>query len=191
MDKDTQERIDMITGMIMAITNMQENDVEDLIKGTIVYRNIVRGEECTLYEDYSANLMDIVKELKKKNVRSSICGITSVEISDLNQWMFSNDIEDARQLKENNYRSHIIEAEVATDILDKDMLGVKVNKRVGVPINMILGGLRKKNVMQYGAVAYKTAKGTHHGYGKARKKRAVSYRTLKRSAKSNRKNFGI
>lgn len=121
MDKDTQERIDMITGMIMAITNMQENDVEDLIKGTIVYRNIVRGEECTLYEDYSANLMDIVKELKKRNVGSSICGITPVEISDLNQWMFSNDIEDARQLKGNNYRSHIIETEVAADILDKDM----------------------------------------------------------------------
>lgn len=101
MDRYTQERIDMITGMIMVITNMQESAVKDLISTTIVYRNIIRGEECTLYEDYSANLMSIVKELRRKNVESGICEITSDKVSDLNQQIFSLGIRNADQLKKN------------------------------------------------------------------------------------------
>lgn len=101
MDRYTKERIDMITGMIMVITNMQENDVKDLIGTTVVYRNIIKGEECTLYEDYSANLMSIVKELRKKNIESGICEITSDKVSDLNQQIFSLGIRNADQLKKN------------------------------------------------------------------------------------------
>ncbi len=106
MEKHTKERIDMIIGMIMVITNMRENDVEDTIRGTKVYRNIINGEECTWYEDYSANIMSIVKELKRKNIDSIICAITPSNVSELNQQMFHYEIKNAGQLKKKLYNGY-------------------------------------------------------------------------------------
>ncbi len=97
MNKYRIERIEMIVAMIMNITGLPENIVLRLIKNTATYKNIIKGDECTLYEDYSANVMDIAKEIESHQVAKKI---TPDAVSDLNQWMFENDIENARQLKE-------------------------------------------------------------------------------------------
>lgn len=63
MNPYRKERIDMIVAMMMAIAGIPENVVVSLFKSTMTYQNIIEGEECTLYESYSANLEDAVGEL--------------------------------------------------------------------------------------------------------------------------------
>lgn len=97
MNKYRIERIEMIVAMIMTITGLPENVILNLIKNTTTYRNIIEGDECTLYEDYSANVIDIAREIKVHDIAQKV---TPDAVSNLNQWMFENDIENARQLKE-------------------------------------------------------------------------------------------
>lgn len=196
MDGYAKKRIDMITGMIMVITHMQEKDVKDIISTTIVYRNIIRGEECTLYEDYSANLMSIVKELRKKNIESGICEITSDKVSDLNQQIFSLGIRNADQLKKKLYRSQDARVKVVTDVSNEHTFNFSSSfrpyrKRVSTSASDVLGSRRKKNAMPYGDAACKTVKGQHSQRSKAGRLRTTFNETRKNSVKSNRKGFGI
>lgn len=194
MDRYTQERIDMITGMIMVITNMQESDVKDLISTTIVYRNIIRGEECTLYEDYSANLMSIVKELRRKNVESGICEITSDKVSDLNQQIFSLGIRNADQLKKKLCRSQVVEVKAVTDISNERAFNSPhffrtYRKKVSASANMALGSRKKKNAMPYGIAACRAMKGLGSNHGRSGRITA-SDRIRKSSARTNKNGFG-
>lgn len=196
MDGYTKERIDMITGMIMVITHMQENDVKDLISTTIVYRNIIRGEECTLYEDYSANLMSIVKELRRKNIESDISKITSDKVSDLNQQIFSLGIRNADQLKKKLYRGQTTEIKVVTDILNECAFNSRrcfrpYRKKVNIYASMALGRRKRINLLQNGVVACKTVKGWHSYHSKAGRPRTTLNGTRKNSVKANRRGFGI
>ncbi len=100
MDDYRKKRADMIVSMIAVLTGMSERDIEKAVAGTIVYRNIMSGEECTLYDGYSANLMEIVEEVKETDVRSAVSGITPKSVSELNQWMRKCGITDALQMKE-------------------------------------------------------------------------------------------
>lgn len=107
MNELKTERTDMIAAMIMAITGIDDDEIKNLIKQTTVYQNIVEGDECTLYEDYSANLMDIIDEVKQNNTSSDVSNITPDEVSALNHWIFKNHIKNAKQLKDTTYSSQL------------------------------------------------------------------------------------
>lgn len=100
MNKYRKERIEMITAMMMAIANIPEKAASELLKSTITYKNIVEGEECTLYESYSANLEDVVGELQENNKGKLVDKITEEAVSELNKWMLDEGIVSAKQLKE-------------------------------------------------------------------------------------------
>lgn len=100
MDDYLKKRIDMVVVMIAALTGMSESDIEKAVEGTIVYRNLLNGEECTLYEDYSANIMEMAEELREKNIETAISKITSKAVADLNRWMTDRGIVDAVQMRE-------------------------------------------------------------------------------------------
>lgn len=140
MEKHTKERIDMIIGMIMVITKMRENDVADTIRGTKVYRNIINGEECTWYEDYSANIMSIVKELKRKNIDSVICAITPSSVSELNQQMFHDEIKNAEQLKKKLYNGYI---DGIISVLYKNKLQNQKNQALKPKTPMVVYGKKR------------------------------------------------
>lgn len=120
-------RIEMIVAMMVTISSLTENVVLSLIKNTTTYKNIIEGDECTLYEDYSANVMDIAKEIESHQVAKKI---TPDAVSDLNQWMFENDIENARQLKEKSIVKDGMLHATAITISDNDKNTIAARKQL-------------------------------------------------------------
>lgn len=101
MNKYREERIEMIAAMMMAIADISEEMAFELLKSTITYQNIVDGEECTLYESYSANLEDVVEELQECDKGDLVKAVTEDAVTELNKWMLDKGIKNAKQLKEN------------------------------------------------------------------------------------------
>lgn len=101
MNEYREERIEMIVAMMMAITNISEETAYELLKSTVTYQNIVDGEECTLYESYSANLEDVAEELQECDKGALVKKITEDAVTELNKWMLDKGIKSAKQLKEN------------------------------------------------------------------------------------------
>lgn len=96
-----KKRMDMVIGMIAALTEMSEEDIQQKVENTAIYQNILDGEECTLYESYLANIMDIVSEVRDEDAESPISILTPQAVAELNQWMLDKGITDAAQLKKN------------------------------------------------------------------------------------------
>lgn len=107
MNIDRKERIEMIKVMMMAITNIPEKRALELLESTITYQNILNGEECTLYESYSANLEDVVEELREYGKGEPVKRITEDSILRLNKWIYDNSIQNAEQLKRKKCRKQI------------------------------------------------------------------------------------
>lgn len=103
MKDSIKERIDMIVAMMIAITDMPQGQAIELIKNTVVYQNIIAREECTLYEDYNANLLEIVEEIKATKHAEWVEKITEDAVSKLNVWLFRNNIQNAEQFRKCNY----------------------------------------------------------------------------------------
>lgn len=99
MYNQMEERINIIIAMIMAIAHVSEEMASELFKSTITYRNIVQGEECTLYESYSANLEDAIQELQEEK-HELVQNITEENVSKLNRFMLDKEIITAEELKE-------------------------------------------------------------------------------------------
>lgn len=89
MNPYREERIQMIGAMMMALAGMAEDVAIALLQSTMTYRNIIDGEECTLYESYSANLEDVAEELR-----------------DSGRAALSQGIKNARQLKDRLRGAH-------------------------------------------------------------------------------------
>lgn len=96
-----KKRMDMVISMIAALTEMSEDDIRKKVENTAIYQNILDGEECTLYEGYLANIMDIVSEVRDEDAESPISILTPQAVAELNHWMFDKGITDAAQLKKN------------------------------------------------------------------------------------------
>ena len=99
MYNQMEERINIIIAMIMAIAHVSEEMASELFKSTITYRNIVQGEECTLYESYSANLEDAIQELQEEK-HELVQNSTEENVSKLNRFMLDKEIITAEELKE-------------------------------------------------------------------------------------------
>lgn len=99
MNKYREERIDMIIAMMMTIADISEEKASELLKTTITYQNIIDGEECTLYESYSANLEDVVEELQENGQGVLVKDITEDAVTNLNKRMLDEGIKSAKQLK--------------------------------------------------------------------------------------------
>lgn len=95
-----EERINMIVAMMMTLTNISEEKAFKLFQSTVIYQNIVDGEECTLSESYSANLEDVIEELQESNQNDLVKNITEEAVTNLNKYMFDKGIKSAKQLKE-------------------------------------------------------------------------------------------
>ncbi len=100
MNKYREERINMIIAMMMTIADISEEKASELLKSTITYQNIIDGEECTLYESYSANLEDVVEELQESGQGVLVKDITEDAVTNLNKRMLDEGIKSAKQLKE-------------------------------------------------------------------------------------------
>lgn len=92
---DYQERINMLTAILVALTGMEENKSQKILKDTCIYEAILEKDEIVLHEGYLINTLDIISELKKKKILS----VASDKVYDLCQWMSENDIQCARQLR--------------------------------------------------------------------------------------------
>lgn len=100
MINEQQERVEMLFAMMTAITGISRQKAEELLKTTVVYENILAGNECVLYESPSATLMEAVGELTDKGPVPAIEKITPQAVAALNQWMRSNQIYEAAELVE-------------------------------------------------------------------------------------------
>lgn len=152
MNKYREERIEMIAAMMMAIANISEEMAFELLKSTITYQNIVDGEECTLYESYSANLEDVVEELQECDKGALVKAVTEDAVTELNKWMLDKGIKNAKQLKEN------IDTMYATLTV---MPSKKVSNPKPIPFEVVVveNKNRRKGAKMYcGGVAGKAAK---------------------------------
>lgn len=68
MNDFDKERIDMIIVMLMYITHLREDIIRGYVGQTRVYKNILDGDEATLYDGYSANLMEMVDEWRQLKI---------------------------------------------------------------------------------------------------------------------------
>lgn len=72
--------------MVNYITSLSKEEILKNMKDTIVYNEIVSGNECFLYESYPANLEKMIREWKEKNI--PILGqITGAQITVANMWL--------------------------------------------------------------------------------------------------------
>lgn len=100
MDKYNKERIEMIIVMLMYITKLPKEIIIDLVKNTDVYKNIINGDEITLYDGYSANLMEMVEEWQNQdNIPCEVKNISTEKVNQCNDWLRKNEFENARQAK--------------------------------------------------------------------------------------------
>lgn len=100
MNKYDQERIDMITVMLMYITKLPAMRISTYVKKTKTYANILSGDEPTLYDSYAANLMEIASEWKEKqNIPPILRSITAEQVNASNTWLRSNEVSDAAQAR--------------------------------------------------------------------------------------------
>lgn len=176
MSEYREERIEMIVAMMVAIANISEQMAFELLKSTITYQNIMDGEECTLYESYSANLEDVVEELLECNKGELVSKITEDEISKLNRWMLDKGIKNARQLKDNINEKHLVIA-VAPN-------GKAINQK---PYMNEFVTVRKKGAKTYGRVAASKAANTLQTQKKAGR---VACKTRTNSSKAKKNESG-
>ena len=100
MNEFDQERIDMITIMLMYITKLPEDHISSYVKMTEIYSNILSGDELTLYDSYAANIMDMVDEWKAKDdIPSELRNITAQQVNASNTWLRTKEIKDAKQAR--------------------------------------------------------------------------------------------
>ena len=72
--------------MVNYITSLSKEEILKNMKDTIVYNEIVSGNECFLYESYPANLEEMIREWKDKNI--PILGqITGAQITVASMWL--------------------------------------------------------------------------------------------------------
>lgn len=136
MNKYREERIDMIIAMMMTIADISEEKASELLKSTITYQNIIEGEECTLYESYSANLEDVVEELQESDQGVWVKEITEDAVTNLNKRMLDEGIKSAKQLKETaNSRQAIVTVIPYEKISERERLLSK---------NFLVGSARKR-----------------------------------------------
>lgn len=171
MNKYREERINMIIAMIMTIADISEEQASELLKSTITYQNIIDGEECTLYESYSANLEDVVEELQESNHCDLVKAITEEAVTNLNKRMLNEGIKSAKQLKEaTNARQAIVAVipyEKISDrerISSKNLLAGSVHRRKPAKTNIKVAackaGTSLRNQNKAGRVACKANKNT-------------------------------
>lgn len=136
MNKYREERIDMIIAMMMTIADISEEKAFELLKTTITYQNIIDGEECTLYESYSANLEDVVEELQESGQNVWVKEITEDAVTNLNKRMLNEGIKSAKQLKEaTNARQAIVTVIPYVKKSDRERLPSK---------NLLAGSVRRR-----------------------------------------------
>ena len=136
MNKYREERIDMIIAMMMTIADISEEKASELLKSTITYQNIIDGEECTLYESYSANLEDVVEELQESDQGDWVKGITEDAVTNLNERMLDEGIRSAKQLKEaTNVKQALVTVIPYEKISDRERLPSK---------NLLTGSARRR-----------------------------------------------
>lgn len=180
MNKYREERIDMIIAMMMTIADISEEKASELLKSTITYQNIIDGEECTLYESYSANLEDVVEELQEGDQGVWVNKITEDAVTNLNKRMLDEGIKSAKQLKETvNARQAIV------TIIPYE----KIPDRVAIPSkNLLVGGMRgRKQIranIKVAACKAGTPLRTQNKAGKA------ACKTSKKSVRSNKGSSG-
>lgn len=149
MNKYREERINMIIAMMMAIANISEEKASELLKSTITYQNIIAGEECTLYESYSANLEDAVEELMESDQKAWVEEITEDAVTKLNKRMLDEGIKNAKQLKDSiNAIQTIIIAMPSEEMIDQE---------VALSTKSLVSSLRERKVArtQNRTVAFK------------------------------------
>ena len=136
MNKYREERIDMIIAMMMTMADISEEKASELLKLTITYQNIIDGEECTLYESYSANLEDVVEELQESDQNVWVKEITEDAVTNLNKRMLDEGIKSAEQLKEAaNARQAIVTVIPYEKISDRERFSSK---------NLLAGRVRRR-----------------------------------------------
>lgn len=105
MINEQQERVEMLLAMMSAITDIPQKEAQKLLSSTVVYENILAGNECALYESPSASLLGVVEELREKGaVPPAIRKITPEAIVALNCWMEDNQIYEAADFFEKLYK---------------------------------------------------------------------------------------
>lgn len=101
MNKYDKERIEMIIVMIMYITKLPEQVIIKLIKKTDVYKNIMNGDEVTLYDGYSANLMEMVEEWQEQqDIPKQMKDISAQAVNRCNDWLRDNEFDNAKQARD-------------------------------------------------------------------------------------------
>lgn len=61
------KRFENIIRLVKDITGLPEEEILKNMQETITYQEIIKGNECFLYESYPANLGDMIEEWKEKN----------------------------------------------------------------------------------------------------------------------------
>lgn len=180
MNKYREERINMIIAMMMTIADISEEKASDLLKSTMTYQNIVDGEECTLYESYSANLEDVVEELQGSNQGAFVKDITEDAVTNLNKRMLDEGIKSAKQLKEAaKARQPIVTVIPYEKISNREIISSK---------NLLIGSMRRRKQVKpnikVAACKAGTSLRTQNRAGK------VACKASKNSVRSNKGNSG-
>lgn len=98
MDKYNRDRIGHIVAMLMYITGLPKDIALQYIKDTIVYKQILSGDELTIYESYPSNLSDMVTEWKEnEEIPLSLRNITTDNIVTANSWLKEKSFQNAMQ----------------------------------------------------------------------------------------------
>ena len=61
------KRFENIIRLVKDITGLPEEEILKNMQETITYQEIIKGNECFLYESYPANLQDMIEEWKEKS----------------------------------------------------------------------------------------------------------------------------
>lgn len=180
MNKYREERINMIIAMMMTIADISEEKASELLKSTITYQNIIDGEECTLYESYSANLEDVVEELQESDQNVWVKDITEDAVTNLNKRMLDEGIKSARQLKEAmNARQAIVTVIPYEKISDRERFSSK---------NLLAGSVHRRKPAKTNIKVAACKAGT--SLRNQNKAGRVACKANKNSAKSNKRNLG-
>lgn len=85
-NSDELSRLADIIMMVNYITNLSKEEILENMKNTTVYKEIVSGNECFLYDSYPANLEEMIIEWNEKNI--PILGEIKVgQISVASMWL--------------------------------------------------------------------------------------------------------
>jgi hypothetical protein len=180
MNKYREERIDMIIAMMMTMADISEEKASELLKLTITYQNIIDGEECTLYESYSANLEDVVEELQESDQNVWVKEITEDAVTNLNKRMLDEGIKSAEQLKEAaNARQAIVTVIPYEKISDRERFSSK---------NLLAGSVRRRKPAKTNIKVAACKAGT--SLRNQNKAGRVACKANKNSARSNKGSSG-